>query len=160
METKANQLNMCTERSLKSHVLFLDLSVANCSSPSMTPLRRSSKLGTDVCIEVTSIASSFNVLLISFSLADGPEMHSTSKHHSWPQCAGWRRLPLLNRDMTGKNFEFPLLSFLETVTTSATSKISTWLTAFRKADSHLITISEDSTHSPFNDIPAFVAQIA
>jgi len=65
-----NQLNMCTERSLKSHVLFLDLSVANCSSPSMTPLRRSSKLGTDVCIEVTSVTSSFNALLISFSLAD------------------------------------------------------------------------------------------
>jgi len=102
METKANQLNMCTERSLKSHVLFLDLSVANCSSPSMTLLRRSSKLGTDVCIEVTSVASSFNALLISFSLADGPEMHSTSKHRSQPQCAGWRCPPLLNRDMTGK----------------------------------------------------------
>jgi len=160
METKANQLNMCTERSLKSHVLFLDLSVANCSSPSMTPLCRSSKLSTDVCIEVTSVASSFNALLISFSLADRPEMHSTSKHCSWPQCAGWHRLPLLNRDITGKNFEFPLLSFLETVTTSVTSEISTWLTTFRKADSHLITIPEDGTHSPFNDIPAFVTQIA
>jgi len=160
METKANQLNMCTERSLKSHILFLDLSVANCSSPSMTPLHRSSKLSTDICTEVTSIASSFNALLISFSLADRLEMHSTSKHCSRPQCAGWHRPPLLNRDMTGKNFEFPLLSFLETVTTSTTSKISTWLTTFRKADSHLITIPEDGTHSPFNNIPAFITQIA
>ena len=67
---------------------------------------------------------------------------------------------LLNRDMTGRRIEFPLLSFLETVTISLTSEISTWFFAFRKADSHFITITKDGTCSPFNGIPAFVTQIA
>lgn len=79
METNANQLNIHMERSVKFHVRFRDLSVANCSSPSMTPLCRSSKLDTDVCTEVKSVASSFNALLTSFSLADGPEIRSTSR---------------------------------------------------------------------------------
>ena len=45
----------------------------------MTPLCRSSKLDTEVCAEVNSVASSFNALLTSFSLADGPEIRSTSR---------------------------------------------------------------------------------
>jgi len=45
----------------------------------MTPLCRSSKLDTEVWAEVNSVASSFNALLTSFSLADGPEIRSTSR---------------------------------------------------------------------------------
>ena len=79
METNKNQLSRRSDISLKLHVLFRDLSVANCNNPSITPLWRSSKLDTDVCAEVKSVASSFNVLLTSFSLADGPEIRSTSR---------------------------------------------------------------------------------
>jgi hypothetical protein len=53
--------------------------VANCSNPSITPLCRSSKLDTDVCAAVNNVASSFNALPTSFSLADGPDIRSTSR---------------------------------------------------------------------------------
>jgi hypothetical protein len=77
--TMANQLNRHSEISLRRHVRFRDLSVANCSKPSMAPPCRSSKLDTEVCTEVNSVASSFNALLTSFSLADRPEIWSTSR---------------------------------------------------------------------------------
>ena len=77
--TKANQLNRHSKITHRSHVRFRDLSVANCSKPSMTPLCRSSKLDTEVCNEVNSVASSFNALLTSFSLADVLEIRSTSR---------------------------------------------------------------------------------